>query len=131
MVKHRLSFATVNMIDNCIIELIIDEGIEITMEMLDESDLFIKQYLPKIYGVIVNRVNAYHYTFEAKFAVASQDSLCAIAVISYNNETREDVDDLMRIRKMDDLNLKVFSGLELGWQDAYNWLQAELRVLEA
>ncbi|MEI6894599.1 MAG: hypothetical protein V5789_08200 [Colwellia sp.] len=129
--KHRLSFATINFLSDSIVEMIIDDDIEITIEMLEEYDLFLDQYLGSNFAMLINRINSYHCTFEAKMIAVSHGKLYAIAVVIYNKEARKEIDALLKIRAVDTLNLKVFSGLELGWQQGYEWLQDELKSLEA
>ncbi|NQY47760.1 MAG: hypothetical protein HRT50_01420 [Colwellia sp.] len=127
--KQQLSFATVNLLSDCIVELIIAEGIEVSMEMLDEFDDFLSQQLNDNFVLLINKVNSYSYTFEAKMTMASHEKLVAIAVIVYKDEDQKIIDDVMSLRAIDDWNLKVFPALEFGWQQGYDWLQAELDLL--
>ena len=64
--KQQLSFATVNLLSDCIVELIIAEGIEVSMEMLDEFDDFLSQQLNDNFVLLINKVNSYSYTFRQK-----------------------------------------------------------------
>lgn len=127
--KHQLSFATVNLLSDCIVEIIIADGVEVSMEMLDEFDDFLSQHLSAHFALLINKVNNYSYTFEAKMTMASHENLIAIAVIVYKDTDQKIIDDVMSLRSIDEWNLKVFSALELGWQQGYDWLQAELDLL--
>ncbi|MCJ8297139.1 MAG: hypothetical protein MJK15_22330 [Colwellia sp.] len=127
--KHQLSFATVNLLSDYIVEIIIADGIEVSMEMLDELDVFLSQQLNDHFVLLINKVNSYSYTFEAKMTMASHEKLIAIAVIVYKEEDQKIIDDVMSLRAIDGWNLKVFPALELGWQQGYDWLQAELDLL--
>ncbi|WP_057832796.1 hypothetical protein [Colwellia sp. TT2012] len=127
--KHQLSFATVNVLSDGIAEIIITEGIEVSMEMLDEFDAFISQHLSDHFALLINKLHSYKFTFEAKMSMASHEKLIAIAVIIYKAADHKIIDDVMSLRAIDDLNLKAFSALELGWQQGYDWLQGELNLL--
>lgn len=129
--KRRLSFATLNLLSDCIVEVIIDEGVEVSLEMIEEFDEYLSQNITESFAMLINRIHSYHCTFEAKLTAVSHGRLCATAIVAYNKDDRKEVDDLMKIREVDELNLQIFSGLELGWQDAYDWLQKELNLLEA
>lgn len=129
--KHRLSFASLNLLSDCIVEIIIDEGVEVSLEMIEEYDEYLSKNLNESFAMLINRINNYHCTFEAKLTAVSHGQLCATAIVAYNNDDRKEVGDLMKLREVDELNLQIFSGLELGWQDAYSWLQKELDLLTA
>lgn len=126
IMKHQLSFATINVLSKSIVEVIINEGVEVSMEMLEECDDFFHQHLNSNFAMLVNKINNYSYSFEVKMTVASQEELSAIAVVVYNNEDRAFVEELTSMRAIDGWNLKIFSGLDLGWQEGYDWLQSEL-----
>ena len=126
--KHRLSFATLNLLSDSIVEILIDDGVEVSLEMIEEFDNYLSDNLSEHFAMLINRVNSYHCTFEAKMIAVSHGQLCATAIVTYNNDAKKEVDDLLRIRRMDELNLQIFSGLELGWQTAYDWLEDQLAL---
>ncbi len=124
--KYKLSFATINLIKDNIIEVIVDAGVEISMEMAEEYEDFLAELFDDDFAVLVNKINHYDYTFEAKLTIASHEKLKAIAVISYDDEASKKVGEMSKLRQLDGWNLKVFSGLNLGWQDGVDWLEQEL-----
>ncbi|MEW6990261.1 hypothetical protein AADZ91_06165 [Colwelliaceae bacterium 6441] len=128
--KHRLSFAYFNLLSDNIVEVVVDEGIEITMEMIEECHAFIHSHFKDDFGMLVNRVNNYTYSFEAKLSIASYEHLKAIAFVCYSNDSKSITEDLYKLRSLDDWNHRVFSGLELGWQQALDWLHQELTALK-
>lgn len=130
MTQHRLSYAKVNLICDCIVELIIDEGIVLSIEMLDEFDEFLALHVNRNFALLVNRVNKYQFSYEVKFLLASQEGLCGIAVVTYNAHDTNLINDFKSLRSIDDLNLKVFEGLELGWQTGLDWLIDEVNQVE-
>jgi hypothetical protein len=58
--------------------------------------------------------------------MASNELLTAFAVINYDDVQQDPINQVVELRAMDELNMKVFSGLELGWQEGKNWLIEQL-----
>ena len=128
--KHRLSFAYFNMISDQIVEVVVDENVEMTMEMIEECHQFIHAHISEDFGMLINRVNNYTYTYEAKLSIASYENLKAIAFVYYSEDSKEITEHLYNLRSFDEWNYRVFSGLELGWQQAVDWLYQELATVK-
>lgn len=124
--KHRLSFAYFNKLSGNILEVVVDDGIEMTLEMVEECHEFIATHFSHEFGILINRVNNYTYAYEAKLSVASYEKLKAIAFVYYSQEGKLITEKLTKARSCDLWNCRVFSGLELGWQQAYHWLLQEM-----
>ncbi|WP_206485173.1 hypothetical protein [Thalassotalea sp. G2M2-11] len=124
--KHRLSFAYYNILSDNIVEVVADEGVEVSLEMLEEGHDFINRHIDSDFGLLINRVNNYSYSYEAKLSVASYERLKAIGFVYYSEISKEMIENLSQIRAFDRWNYRVFSGLELGWQQAYQWLEQQL-----
>jgi len=127
--KQQLSFATLTLLSDEIAEIIIDDGIEVSIEMLEECDEFLHKNLKGKYALLFNKINHYTFAFEAKMIIASSEHLQALAVVVYNADAQNSVEELQALREIDGLNIQVFSGLQLGWQKAHEWLQDELNLL--
>lgn len=128
--KHRLSFGYFNIIADNILEVVADEGIEFTLEMIGECHQFVEQHFIEDFGMLVNRVNNYTYSFEAKLSIASYENLKAIAFVYYSLDSKKTAESLYQLRSSDAWNFQAFSGLELGWQQGFDWLKKELTVLK-
>jgi len=126
MDQYRLSFAAVNILTDNIAELIIDENIEVSIEMVEEHDKLLSSLFKGPFGVLVNKVNKYSYTLEAKLIMGSIEPMTAIASVNYFPQGTQSTQDILDKRSNDRLNLKAFIGTELGWQQAYDWLTLEL-----
>ena len=124
--KYRLSFGVFNLLADNILEVTVDEGIEMSLEMIEECSDFVHEHISGDFGMIVNRINNYTYTYEAQLSLASYQGLKAIAFVYYNNESKEIIKSLHEKRQEDEWNFQVFSGLELGWQQAFQWIKSEL-----
>ena len=129
--KHDLSFVKINMLTDSIAEVTVEQGVEISLEMSEEYNDFLTRQFPGNFALLVNKVNQYDFAFEAKLSLASHENLTAIAVIAYDNDGKESVEKLAELRQLDGWNLKVFDGLNLGWQEGLDWIQGELQSVAA
>jgi hypothetical protein len=126
MQRYQLSFAKVNLLNEHIAEVIVGQNVVISLEMSEEYDDFLTKIFSDNFALLINKINEYDFSFEAKLSVASHENLAAIAVVTYDNQSKISVDKIAAIRQRDGWNLKVFDGLNLGWQEGLDWLQGEL-----
>ena len=126
--NKRLSFGYFKIHDNNIVEVIVDQGITMSLEMVEECHDFIGQYCLEDFALLINRVNQYNYSFEAKLSVASYENIKAIAFVYYNDDCKSLTENLVELRAHDEWNTQLFYGLEFGWQQALTWLKQELTV---
>ena len=126
MRKHRLSFADINIVSDCIAEVIIDEGVNVSIEMVEEYDNYLACVFKNHYAILVNKINNYSYSPETQFILGSTENIIAIAAVNYNEQGRKSSKDIANKRSIDQLNFRTFAGLELGWQQAKSWLLAEI-----
>ncbi len=126
MQKYRLSFAQINIINNQIAEIIVDDGVVVSLEMVEEHDDFLTSIFNGEFGILVNKINDYHYSPEAQLIMGSIENIVAVAVVNYTTQDKQSSKEIIDKRFMDQLNIKIFSGLELGRQQAITWLQQEL-----
>lgn len=131
LMLYNLSYAKVKMLSDNLAEVIVDHNITITLEMIEELDRFIQENFKQPFALLVNKINQYEYTFEAMASMVSHELLIAMAVINYDDIAEDPIHQVIKIRAIDQLNIKVFSGLELGFQAAKAWLIEELANVEA
>lgn len=124
--KHQLSFAKIKILNEHVAEVIVDQGVVISLEMSEEYDDFLTKTFSNNFALLINKVNHYDFSFEAKLSMASHENLAAIAVVSYDSESKKSVEGFAAMRKLDGWNLKVFDGLNLGWQEGLDWLNNEI-----
>jgi hypothetical protein len=129
--KHRLSFGFYKIFANNIVEVTADEGVEMTLEMVEECHEFMSENVEGEFALLINRINNYTYTYEAKLSVASYTGLKALAFVCYSEESVSVTEELQKNRSFDQWKYPIFSGLELGWQQAYQWLENELSPMKA
>ena len=124
--KYRLSFGYFTLLAENIVEVTIDEGVELSLEMIEESAVFFKAHIFGRFGMLINIVNEYTYSFEAKLSIGSYEGLQAIAFVYYSDKSRVNVEELNAVRANDKWNSSIFSGRELEWHKAFKWLEQEL-----
>jgi len=127
--SHDLSFAKVNVLSENVAEVIVKQGVEISLEMSEEYNDFLTEKFPENFAILVNKINQYDFSFEAKLNMASHENLMAIAVVTYDDEGKQSVENVAAMRQIDGWNLRVFNGLNLGWQEGLDWLQGELSTV--
>lgn len=128
---HQLSYATVKIIADNLAEVVVNNNIMITLEMVEEFEEFVSATFKQPFALIINKINTYNYSFEAMSCMASNENLVAMAVISYDDLMKDPINRVLELRRMDELNIKIFSGLELGWQQGRNWLLEQLAKVES
>jgi len=129
MEKYRLSFCVVNKYTDNIAEIIIDSDIDVTVEMVEEIDIFLTNIFQQDFGVLVNKVYRYRYEYDARLMLGSLEAMKAIASVNYSAEGERSTHAVLQVRCVDNLNVRSFSAYQLGWQQAYDWLLIELSRL--
>jgi hypothetical protein len=124
--NFNTSFGQVKLISSNIVEVIISQDIEVSLELVDEYELIMNKHFTENYAVLVNRVNNYSYAYEALLCIGSSKNLKAAAIINYGKANAQQTKNLQSIRRTDKLNVKEFSGLELGRDSAIDWLKEQL-----
>ena len=127
--KQRLEFGYYSVLPNNIVEVVVDKDVILTLEMVETCHQFIAANIEEDFCFLINRIHNYSMEFEAKLTVGSHEHLKAIAFVYYNTDAQKEIEDLIELRKVDNWNVKVFSGLELGWQEAHQWLEHEMEIL--
>ena len=127
--KHQLSFATITLLSDSIVEIMVNKDVEISLEMAEEFHQFLVANFKSDFGILVNKIYHYTYAFEAKLTIGSASNIKAIAVVFYNQAGNKTTDALLEVRAQDSWNLKSFSGLELGRQQGIDWLKKELSAI--
>lgn len=122
---HRLSFADISILQNDIAEIVVDEGVEIDQLMVAEYHQFLLANLSAPFAVLVNRKNAYTYTFEAQKTLAAINEMNAIAVLAYNRLARLSTEAINNMPREVDWNMQLFSDRN----EAFNWLLCQQRLL--
>lgn len=122
---HNLSFAKIIVLQDDIAEVIVHEDIEMNLQMVDEYHAFLLSHLRAPFSLLVNKINAYTYDFEAQQKLATLDEINKMAVVAYNHRTEVATEYLTTVQREVDWNMKIFSDRDL----AFKWLVAEQEKL--
>ena len=120
----NLSFGcTIKHLESNIAEVIVDSGVELSIEMVEELDNYLKSFYPHDFALLVNKKNKYTYTYEAQLCLASLEHQRALAIL-YHDLQNEHIPPLLSQRvALDNINVKIFPATKLGQNSAINWLK--------
>ena len=118
---HVLPFAKIIILRDDIAEVMINEGVELDASMVDQYHNFLLSHLHPPFSLLINKVNAYTYDFEAQEKLGTLKEINAMAVVAYNRITEITTQTLASYPREIEWNLKIFSNRD----DALAWLVAE------
>jgi len=122
MTPRKLPFCNITRLDDSIAEVIVNEGVEINLEMVEDYHAWIDENLAQSCGLLVNKINTYSYSFGAQRKIPNSPKIKAIAVISYSKMSDISTEVLTKIPRDQEINLRVFGTRN----EALEWLQLEL-----
>lgn len=125
---YWLSFGAIRKLSDDIAEVIVDNDVVMTLEMVEEYESFLQSHFPRPFGLLINRINNYSYTYEAQLSIGSLENIKALAVVNYHPSAQLSTQRIATIRTLDNWNIKQFSGLMLGYQKAKTWLEHQLQL---
>ncbi len=108
MKDYRLSFATVTMLKDNIAEVIVDEGVIVSEFMVVEFHDFLRENVQAPFGLLINKKNAYSYTFEAQKSIVNMDEIKAMAVIYKTKGGLISTQMLINLNRPNNWNIKLF-----------------------
>lgn len=121
MNTYELSFARITILDNNLAEVVVNEGAELNEEMVDQYHEFLLTHLQPPFLLLINKINAYTYNFQAQLKLADLEEIGAMAVISYNKTTEASTELLASYPRVNKWNMKLFSDRDT----ALAWLKLE------
>ncbi len=124
MKVFKLSFATINIIHDCLAEVIINDGVEMNVAMVEAYHNFLLDHLTPPFSLLVNKINPYSYTFEAQVEIASLKEIDHMAVVIYNSSSKMATNILIQLNKTHDWNIELFNNRE----EAMDWLSSVKKV---
>lgn len=112
-----MDFAEITLLREDIAEVIINEGVEMDMNMVEQYHDYLLSHLRAPFSLLVNKLNAYTYNFEAQQKLATLKEINAMAVVAYNRVTLISTEILSSYPREEKWNLKIFAdrGDALAW----------------
>ena len=127
---YELPFAKIIILRDDIAEVMINDGVELDVNMVEQYHDFLLTHLQAPFSLLINKVNSYTYDFQAQAKLATLEEINAMAVVAYNRITEITTQTLASYPREIEWNLKIFSNRD----DALAWLiseQAEAGALPA
>ncbi|MGB5396926.1 MAG: hypothetical protein WBN96_07240 [Gammaproteobacteria bacterium] len=118
MITYELNFARINLIRDDIAEVIIHDGIELNVAMVNEYHDFLITHLTPPFSLLINKVNSYTYDFDAQQTLATIEHIKAMAVVAYKRSAVITTEYLASQPREKQWNLQIFSDRE----SAMHWL---------
>ena len=112
MDSHQLPFAQINIIQKDIAEVIVNDGIEMNLEMVEDYHNFLQSHLVSPYSLLINKINKYTYDFDAQLKLATLKEINVMAVVAYNNTTNLTTQSLAAMPRNKNWNLSIFPDRE-------------------
>jgi hypothetical protein len=122
MELHVLKFAKIILLRQDIAEVIIDQNVVMTLEMVNEYHDFLSKHLVAPFSLLINKINEYSYEFQAQLAIGNLAEIYAMAVVNYTRKSEITTHLLTTTTpRKNTWNLSVFSQREM----AFEWLESE------
>ena len=118
---YELSFAKIIILRDDIVEVMINDGVIMNATMVEQYHDFLLSHLRAPFSLLVNKINAYTYDFEAQEKLATLTEINAMAVIAYNRVTEITTEILASFPRDVKWNLRIFSDRD----EALKWLVSE------
>jgi len=120
---HELPFAKIIILRDDIAEVMINDGVRMNEEMVEQYHDFLLSHLRAPFSLLVNKINSYTYDFHAQEKLATLKEINVMAVVAYNRVTKLTTETLASYPRDVKWNLEIFSNRD----DALAWLLSEQR----
>ncbi len=122
MSSYKLSFGTIKILQNNLAEVIVNEGVVMDEIMIDEYHKFLLKTLKAPFGLLINKIYSYSYTFAAQKTIVHLDEIKSMAVLAKTSGAVMSTETLINVNGNINRNIKLFQEKEA----ALVWLQKEL-----
>lgn len=123
MKTYKLPFLKLIKLRPDLVEVIADEGVELDIDMVKQYHAWLLENMTPPFGILVNKINSYTYTFEAQRKIADLPEIKAMAVITYTQISTASTKSLKAIPREIEWNLEIFDNRT----SALDWLENELK----
>lgn len=119
METHELYFGEITIIQHDIVELVVNEGQEVSKKELNVLNDFLLKNMPAKFSLLVNKINQYSYTLDAQQHLFDLEAFQAIAIIVHSKISKISNVSVMAIPKKKVTEAQVFDNRE----DGLAWLK--------
>jgi len=118
---YELPFAKIILLREDLAEVIINEGVEMDVAMVDQFHDFLLSHLSAPFFLLINKIHSYTYDFEAQLKLGTLKELNAIAVVAYTRMTKLTTETVASLPRDVKWNLKIFTNRD----EALSWLDSQ------
>ena len=123
----ELSFVKIIKLDDDLAEVIVNEGVNYDLDMLNDYHDWIRQNMKHPCYILVNRINTYAYTFDAIQKLGTIEEIKAIGMVVYTRASKVAAETLREFPKNRPWNSQIFNSRD----DALAWLSSEREKTKA
>ena len=127
MESHQLSFAQITILREDIAEVVVNEGVEMDMTMVNEYHTFLLNHLKAPFSLLINKIHSYSYEFLAQRKLAVLKEIHSMAVVSYSSTTKHATLALADGIKRDiPWNIEIFNDKDT----ALHWIESQQNQIQ-
>jgi protein-tyrosine-phosphatase len=119
MILNNLSFGTFQEIEPNIVEIIVDEGIELSDRHIEQIETGLLEKYDNSYALLINRLNSYSHTHASMQKVARLKRLVAIAIVVYSDISEQ----VAKIHQVLQDNVRIYQNKD----SAIVWLKETIK----
>jgi uncharacterized protein (DUF2384 family) len=119
MILNNLTFGTFQEIEPNIVEIIVDEGIELSDRHIEQIETGLLEKNDNSYALLINRLNSYSHTHASMQKVARLKRLVAIAIVVYSDISEQ----VAKIHQVLQDNVRIYQNKD----SAIVWLKETIK----
>lgn len=81
---YEMSFAKIIILNDNVAEVMVNEGVEMDEPMVKQYHDFLRSHLQSPFYLLINKINAYTYNYQAQMNLEAIKEIKAMAVSAYN-----------------------------------------------
>lgn len=117
----QLPFAEIKILRPDVAEVIIHDGVEMDTNMVHQYHDTLLDHLSAPFSLLINKLHAYTYTFEAQKILGTLPEINAMAVIVYNDVSKISTNSLATFPRETPWNIQIFHDRH----SAMSWLDLQ------
>lgn len=121
MELHRFSFGNLIVLSNNLGEVIVDEGVDVNVAMVNEIHAVFLSNFSASFSLLINKTNSYSSQLEALVMFGELSQIDKIAVFAPNKMAKLSADFSATIPSSQKLNIEVFTDRD----QAMSWLSQD------
>lgn len=109
MEMYQISFARIYILRSDLAEIIVDDGVDININMVNEIHTALLSLLDNSFSLLINKSHAYSTQLDALIKFGALSAINKIAVFAPNKLAKMSADFSATIPSSTDLNIEVFT----------------------